>query len=60
MVATESPSFFHAMTAAFAAAEVLAALLAAQGGSRALGAIAEADRELAELGAYAGGGSGRR
>lgn len=52
VVATESPSFFHAMTTAFAAAEVLAALLAAHGGQRALGAITRADRELQTLGAY--------
>jgi DNA-binding MurR/RpiR family transcriptional regulator len=53
VVATESSSFFHAMTAAFAVAEVLAGLLAAHGGSRALNAIARTDRELQAVGAYA-------
>jgi DNA-binding MurR/RpiR family transcriptional regulator len=60
VISTESPSFFHAMTAAFAAAEVLAALLAAQGGPRALAAIARSDRELHELGAFAVSGGHRR
>ena len=48
------------LRAAFAAAEVLAALIAAQGGQRALAAIARSDRELRELGAYAASGSPRR
>ena len=40
VVSTESPSFFHTMTPAFAAAEALAALLAAEDGDNALSAIA--------------------
>jgi DNA-binding MurR/RpiR family transcriptional regulator len=60
VVSTESPSFFHAMTAAFAAAELLAALIAAQAGRRVLGAIARSDRELHELGAYALPRGGRK
>ena len=52
VVSTESPSFFHTMTPAFAAAEALAALLAADAGDEALSAIAAADRELLAVDAY--------
>src|SRR5438105_4218024 len=52
VVSTESPSFFHTMTPAFAAAEALAALLAADDGDDALSAIAAADRELLAVDAY--------
>jgi DNA-binding MurR/RpiR family transcriptional regulator len=52
VVSTESPSFFHTMTPAFAAAEALAALLAADAGEEALAAIAAADRELLAVDAY--------
>ena len=52
VVSTESPSFFHTMTPAFAAAEALAALLAADAGDDALAAIAAADRELRAIDAY--------
>src|SRR5437016_5444651 len=52
VVSTESPSFFHTMTPAFAAAEALAALLAAEDGDNALSAIAAADRELLAVDAY--------
>ena len=52
VVSTESPSFFHTMTPAFAAAEALAALLAADAGDDALAAIATADRELVAIDAY--------
>ncbi len=48
-VGTESPSFFHAMTPAFAAVEMLAALVAGEGGEKALEAIARAEHELSEL-----------
>ncbi len=52
VVSTESPSFFHTMTPAFATAEVLAALLAADAGDKALAAITAADRELVAIDAY--------
>ena len=52
VVSTESPSFFHTMTPAFAAAEALAALLAADDADDALSAIAAADRELLAVDAY--------
>lgn len=48
-VGTESPSFFHAMTPAFAAVEILSALVAGEGGDAALEAIARTERQLAEL-----------
>lgn len=49
LVSTESPSFFHAMAPSFAAVEILAALVAGEGGDAALDAIARAERQLAEL-----------
>jgi len=52
VVSTDSPSFFHTMTPAFAAAEALAALLAAEAGDAALAAIAAADSELFAVDAY--------
>lgn len=48
VAATESPSFFHAMAPAFAAAEILAALVAGEGGESSLEAIARAEEHLAE------------
>ncbi|WP_040678373.1 MurR/RpiR family transcriptional regulator [Nitratireductor pacificus] len=47
--ATESPSFLHAMTPAFAAAEILAALVAGIGGDAALAAIGRTESQLATL-----------
>ncbi|WP_173932473.1 MurR/RpiR family transcriptional regulator [Chelativorans sp. Marseille-P2723] len=49
VIGTESPSFFHAMAPAFAAVEVLAALVAGEGGEEALKAIIRAERHLSEL-----------
>lgn len=49
LVGTESPSFFHAVAPALAAVEVLAALVAGEGGEEALDAIAHAERHLSEL-----------
>lgn len=49
LVGTESPSFFHAITPAFAAVEILAALVAGEGGEAALDAIARTERQLSEL-----------
>lgn len=48
-VGTDSPSFLHAMTPAFAAAEILAALIAGAGGEAALAAIGRAESHLAAL-----------
>lgn len=47
IVATESPSFFHAMSPAFAVAEVLGALLAGHCGDSAVQALRRFDAQLA-------------
>ena len=49
LVPTESSSFFHTMTPAFAVAEVLAALLAAAGGEGALTAVREIEEQMRSL-----------
>lgn len=51
-VATASPSFFHTMTPAFLAAEILAALVAGRDGPAALAAITEAERQLSAFGVH--------
>lgn len=48
-VPTDSPSFFHTMSPAFAVAEVLAAIVAGRGGRDALSAIRRKDEHLAAL-----------
>ncbi|MER8646783.1 MurR/RpiR family transcriptional regulator [Mesorhizobium sp. M1252] len=49
VVSTDSPSFFHTMTPAFAIAEVLGALIAGHGGDEALEAIERFHKQLAAL-----------
>lgn len=49
VVATDSPSFFHAMSPAFVIAEVLGALVAGRGGDSALAALRHTDEHLAAL-----------
>jgi len=49
LVPTESPSFFHTITPAFAVAETLAALLAAAGGEGALTAVREIEEQMRSL-----------
>jgi len=49
IVPTESPSFFHAMSPAFAAAEVLGAIIAGRGGDDALASLRHSDGHLAAL-----------
>ncbi len=49
LVGTASPSFLHTMAPAFAAAEILAALVAGRGGADALATLAATDRHLASL-----------
>ena len=49
VVPTDSPSFFHTMTPAFAIAEALAALLAAAGGGTALAAVRGSERQMSAL-----------
>ena len=49
IVPTESPSFFHAMSPAFAIAEVLGAVIAGRGGDAALASLRHSDGHLAAL-----------
>lgn len=49
LVPTESPSFFHAMSPAFVAGEILAALIAGKGGEKALAAIRRTEDQLSQL-----------
>jgi DNA-binding MurR/RpiR family transcriptional regulator len=49
IVSTESPSFFHAMSPAFAIAEVLGAIIAGRGGDAALASLRHSDGHLAAL-----------
>jgi len=49
LVPTESPSFFHTVTLAFAVVEALAALLAAGGGEGALTAVREIEEQMRAL-----------
>jgi len=49
IVPTESPSFFHAMSPAFAVAEVLGAVIAGRGGDDALASLRHSDGHLAAL-----------
>jgi DNA-binding MurR/RpiR family transcriptional regulator len=49
IVPTESPSFFHTMAPAFAAAEALAAILAATAGESALDAVRAMERQFESL-----------
>jgi len=48
-VPTDSPSFFHAMSPAFAVAEVLSALVAGRAGDDALAALRHADQHMSVL-----------
>lgn len=52
LVGTETPSFFHTMTPAFAAVECLAALVAARRGKETLSALAESEQQLAAFDTY--------
>jgi DNA-binding MurR/RpiR family transcriptional regulator len=49
IVATDSPSFFHAMSPAFVAAEILGAIIAGRGGDDALATLRHTDAHLAAL-----------
>lgn len=52
LVPTDTPSFFHAITPAFAAAETLIALVAARSGEQALTAIRNAEHQLDAFSTY--------
>jgi len=49
IVATDSPSFFHAMSPAFVVAEILGAVIAGRGGDDALATLRHTDEHLAAL-----------
>src|SRR5271167_1686182 len=49
IVATDSPSFFHAMSPAFVVAEILGAIIAGRGGEDALATLRHIDAHLAAL-----------
>ena len=49
IVATDSPSFFHAMSPAFVVAEILGAIIAGRGGEDALATLRHTDEHLAAL-----------
>ncbi len=59
-VPTTTPSFFHSMSAAFAIAEALAALVVAERGPQAVEATQRTDQELRSLYAYLGAERGKR
>jgi DNA-binding MurR/RpiR family transcriptional regulator len=52
LIRTETPSFFHTMTPAFAATECLAALIAARKGQAAVEALAASEAQLAAFETY--------
>ena len=52
LVATESPSFFHTMTPLLAVAEILAALVAGNGGQTALAALERTEAQLSAFGVH--------
>ncbi|HEX7124237.1 MAG TPA: MurR/RpiR family transcriptional regulator [Thermodesulfobacteriota bacterium] len=49
---TDTPSFFHSVTAAMSIVEALLALLVARGGDRAVAAISASEAQLASFAAY--------
>jgi DNA-binding MurR/RpiR family transcriptional regulator len=60
LVRTETPSFFHTMTPAFAAVECLAALVAARRGGEAVAALETSEKQLAAFATYLQATKGRR
>jgi DNA-binding MurR/RpiR family transcriptional regulator len=52
LIGTETPSFFHTMTPAFAVAECLAALVAARHGEETLSGLAASQQQLAAFNTY--------
>jgi DNA-binding MurR/RpiR family transcriptional regulator len=52
LIRTETPSFFHTMSPAFAVAECLAAIIAARRGGETLAGLAESERQLAAFNTY--------
>jgi DNA-binding MurR/RpiR family transcriptional regulator len=60
IVPTDSPSFFHAMSPAFAVAEVLGAIIAGRGGEGALATLRHTDEHLAALDTHLKPRSGKK
>lgn len=60
LVRTETPSFFHTMTPAFAVVECLAALITAARGDKALAAIADGEAQLAAFDTFLKPNAARR
>lgn len=52
LIRTETPSFFHTISPAFAVAECLAALVAARRGGETLSRLADSERQLAAFNTY--------
>ncbi|HTR83580.1 MAG TPA: MurR/RpiR family transcriptional regulator [Reyranella sp.] len=52
IVATDSPSFFHAVTPLLAVAEILAALVAGRSGQKALDALTRTEAQLSAFGVH--------
>lgn len=59
LAATDSPSFFHAMTPLLAVAEILAALVAGRDGTKAMAALEHAEAQLSAFGVHLPRRSGR-
>jgi DNA-binding MurR/RpiR family transcriptional regulator len=60
LVSTDSPSFFHAMTPAFAVGEILAALVAGRGGDASLEALRRTEDQLDAFNIHWSSQDGRR
>lgn len=58
-VSTECPSFFHTMAPAFAAGEILAALVAGRSGTRALDALQRTEQQLTAFNVHWSPGNGK-
>jgi DNA-binding MurR/RpiR family transcriptional regulator len=52
VVGTETPSFFHTMTPAFAAIECLTALVAARRGTQTIKSLAASEKQLEAFDTY--------
>jgi DNA-binding MurR/RpiR family transcriptional regulator len=53
IIATEGPSFFHALTPAFVVSEIIAALVAGRGGTASLSALRRTEAQLSALQVHA-------
>jgi DNA-binding MurR/RpiR family transcriptional regulator len=60
LASTDSPAFYHSMVPAFAAAELLAAVVAGRGGAGALQALRRTEEQLGALGVHSNEKRGRK